>query len=202
MASPPEEVVVPWPEGSQFLATHVRSTLLTSSVLSLQQRGHFERYCELLAPEHREAVLETMAPTWLPIEDAMAHYAACEALDLPPTEVLAMGSAVGDRIQGTFLGQLAKTARGLGANPWTALGHFNRLYDRLFQGGGVQIVKVGPKDARGDIRNLSLMRYAYFRGAFVGVIGAAASLFARKSFTREVPGSVTETSASFSHSWV
>jgi len=197
-----EEIVVPWSPASEHLTTHVRSTLLSSSIATLKARGHYDRYLALLPEEHHEAVLLTLAPTWLDIEHGMAHYGACEALHLSPEEMLAIGNGVGERIQGTFLGSIARTARGMGADPWLALGRVDQLYGRLLRGGGVRVVKVSPKDARIDIRNLPLLQYTYFRTAFIGVFRAAADLFARKSFTREVPGSATGAAVAFTHAWV
>jgi hypothetical protein len=141
-------------------------------VASLRQRGHFDRWLTLIDVRHRATIVESLAPSWMPIEVAVAHYAACEALELPLSEQVAMGEAVGDRIQGSFLTTLMKSARAAGYNPLILLSQFDRLYGRLFQGGSVQLTQTGPKDADVEVRGMQTTRFPYFRIAFTGVVRA------------------------------
>jgi hypothetical protein len=152
-------------------ATHVRSTLLQSSISSLKDAGHFNRYVELLDPAHREAALRTLAPMWLPLAVGVAHYGACDALHLDEDQLHDIGERVGDRIQGTFLKSLlTRGARAAGITPWTLLNHFDRLWGRLFQGGSVEITRKGPKDVTIEICGAAVPRFEYFRLGFSGVI--------------------------------
>ncbi|MDB4987942.1 MAG: hypothetical protein JWN04_3120 [Myxococcaceae bacterium] len=168
-------------------ATQIRSTVLQSSVSSLRERGHFERWLTLVDLQYRATIVESLAPSWLPIEVALAHYTACEALMLPQTEQSAMGAAVGDRIQGTFLGTLMKSARAAGFNPMVLLSQFDRLYARLFQGGSVQLTQTGPKDMDIELRGNALCDYSYFRMAFAGVVRAGILLAGvRSSYVKPV----------------
>jgi hypothetical protein len=171
MVSSTAEIIIPHAL-SIVPASHVRSTLLQSSLGFLRTRGHYERYLRLLEPRHFEAVTGTLAPVWLPIEVALAHYAACDALGLDDAERVAIGEAVGDKIQGTFMQTIVKSARAAGVTPWILLGRFDRFWGRLVQGGSVQLTKVGPKDLTIDMLAARLPRYDYFRTAFVGVVRA------------------------------
>jgi hypothetical protein len=153
-------------------ATHVRSTLLQSSISSLKDAGHFDRYAELLDPAHRELVLHTLAPTWLPIAAGVAHYGACEALKLDAAQLRDIGERVGDRIQGTFFKTLTRGVRAAGITPWTLLNHFDRLWGRLFQGGSVELTRKGPKDVTIEIRSAIIPQFEYFRVGFSGVVRA------------------------------
>jgi hypothetical protein len=165
------EVVIPHAKPI-VRATHVRSTLIQSSINTLRNLGYFERYQSQLDPNHADAVLHTLAPTWLPIEVGEAHYAACDALALSPSELMQIGETVGDRIQGTFLSTLSKGASAAGVNPWFLLGYFDRLWARLLQGGSVELSKAGPKDALIETRSAVLTRFEYFRAGFCGVVRA------------------------------
>jgi hypothetical protein len=160
----------------------VRSTLIQSSLQSLRARNLGEAYERHLDPRHRDAILSTMVPTWLPLAVAVAHYEACEALALSEQDQLDMGSAVSQRVQGTFLRTLAKTGRNLGATPWTILMNLGRVWDRTFQGGGYALFKVGPKDARCELLNTPLARFGYYRNAQRGAFIMAASIFAQRAF--------------------
>jgi hypothetical protein len=154
------------------VATHVRSTLIQSSLNSLKDAGHFDRYVRLLDPIHVEAVLHTLAPTWLPLEVGVAHYGACDALRLDAMQLREIGERVGDRIQGTFLKTLTRGVRAAGITPWTLLNHFDRLWCRLFQGGSVELTRKGPKDVTIEVRSAVIPRFEYFRVGFSGVVRA------------------------------
>lgn len=166
--------------------THVRSTLIQSSLNSLRELELFDLYLKQLDPSYRDDILGSLAPEWLPVEMALAHYRACDDLELSPEEMHRIGQHVGDRIQGTFLGTLVRRARILGLNPWLPLNHFERLWSRLMTGGGIALYKVGPKDARIEVYRLPLARFPYFRHAFCGVISGGIKLGAGKAVTVKI----------------
>jgi hypothetical protein len=62
--------------------TAVRNVLLQTSLDELKAKGHYDRYVQLIAPEMLEQIQTFLAPGWVPIEIAHAHYAACERLGL------------------------------------------------------------------------------------------------------------------------
>jgi hypothetical protein len=153
-------------------ATAVRSTLLQSSLGFLRARGHFDRYLELVDPARKDAILGSLAPAWLPIDLALAHYGACDRLGLSLEERVALGEAVGDRIQGTFMKTLIQGARAVGFTPFTLFARFDALWGRLFQGGSVELTKTGPKDVSVEILGAKVTQFTYFRTAFTGIIRA------------------------------
>jgi hypothetical protein len=153
--------------------THVRSTLIQSSLTSLRSCGHFERYVKLLDRDHAQLIVDTMAPVWLPVVTGMAHYRACDAMSLSEVELLSMGEAVGDRIQVAFLRTLSQSVKAVGFTPWSLLSHFGRLWQRLFLEGSIAVTQVGPKDGSIDVAGLPLVEFAYFREAMRGVLTMA-----------------------------
>ena len=191
-----------WASRPGAKVTHVRSTVLSSSLQTLRKRGHYENYLEHLPEEHHEAVLMTLAPTWLDVSHGVAHYSACDALKLPSAELKIIGNAVGDRIQSTFLGTLARGARQAGVSPWLPLGRVDKIWTRLMQGGDVAVFKTGPKDARVEIRDCALANIPYFRIAFTGVIHGAASVFAARVLVRDLPKLSGHGKMVFRLSWV
>lgn len=196
-------VPLPAPRGSLPAATHVRSTLLLSSQQTLRAHDLYDRYVERLAPEHRGAILDAVAGVWLPMEVGMAHYAACEALALRAEEQSALGREVNQRVQGSFLGLLARTARGAGVTPWTIMGGLGRLWGRVIDGGGgVEVTRTGPKDARVELVGLPLLGVPYFRHAFRGVFHGGLEPLCRKAYVYERSEEGTETSAVFRVAWV
>jgi hypothetical protein len=179
----------------------VRTTLLASSLRSLRDRGLGERYLSLLDPAFREPILQAVAGGWLPIEAGVAHYRACDALGLTSGEQFAIGKEVGDRVEGTFLAAMLRAAKGVGVTPWTALGYTGKLYERLFQGGGCAVLRLGPKEARAELAQNPLVGIPYFRNAFRGLYTVGLELFCIKAYVQEVKSETAPTFCALRFSW-
>jgi hypothetical protein len=199
----PGEILVPLRVPRERLApvTRIRSTLLLSSLQSLRARALFERYLAALEPDMHAPLLDLVAGVWVPVQVALAHYRACDALRLSADEQTAMGHDVSNRVQGTVLAVTARAARGMGVTPWAALVQSPRLWDRVFGGGGgVEVRKAGPKDARVELMGLVLLDLAYFRHAYRGAFLAGLGLFCRRVYV-EVEEDRPAMSAVFRVSW-
>ncbi len=199
-----EEVILPFPaaESSLGLAAEVRSTLIASSMDSLRRRGSFEKYRTLLPPDHRDLLLSSVAGLWLPMSAGMAHYQACEDLGFSVEEQLAIGSEVSHKIHDTFLGVVIKMAKNAGVTPWTLLPKGNQLFSRLFNGGGgTQIVKLGPKEARATISGVPILQIPYFRNAIRGIYQSAITLFCTRAYVNEIQRRSTPTSVVLRVAW-
>jgi hypothetical protein len=196
-----EEIVVPFDEGKHKPATDLRSTLLTTSIQSLRARGLYDRYTGLLPAAHREAILTSVAGVWLPMNVGVAHYTTCDSLGLAAAEQFAIGQEVGDRVQGTLLGLVVRTAKTAGLTPWAGLSNCTRLYTRLFQGGSVRLVKLGPKEARLELVNNALSASPHYRNGFRGVAVAGAELFCQKAYGTELPRLTSPTTFAMRISW-
>ncbi len=188
------------PEGA--VVTHVRSTLLSSSVKTLKERGLFERYVELLPEEYYEPAVMTLAPEWLPIDVGMAHYGACDQLGLSDEALDEIGELVAERIMGTFLAHILRSTRSVGASPWLALKRYSMLWGRLMRGGRCEVFETGPKDARVDSAGMPTFRYRYFRTAYLGVVKGACGMFAKKVFVNQEGRQRADDQLSITVSWV
>jgi hypothetical protein len=182
-------------------AKHVRSTLITSSLTALRKRGYMPDYERLVPAFHRETLLHCIAGVWLPMATGLAHYRTCDALKLSAEEVYDIGMDVSVQVQATFLGTLSKMARSAGVTPWTGLAQFQRLWDRVLDGGGVAVFRAGPKDAHIEIAALPLVDIPYFRVAFRGFIVAGCSIFAAKVYGREISTAQSRGSAVYRMAW-
>jgi hypothetical protein len=196
-----EELIVPFPCAREKIVppTHVRSTLVASSLRALRERGLFDSYAVALDAEWKETVLGTVAGLWLPIDAGLAHYRACDTLPLSMLEVVAMGREVGDRIHSTFLGTMIRAAKSAGVTPWAGFPYALKLYERLFNGGACSVGRSGPKDARMEVAGNPMVSVPYFRNAMRGVWQAGVELFCQKSYVTELTRS--ETSYKVKISW-
>jgi len=156
-----------------------------ASIASVRQRGRFADYERALAPEHKETLLGAVAATWIPLDAAAAHYAACDSLGLSPEQQAQAGRSTFDGARGTILGTAVRMARGAGVTPWRALPLLQRFWDRGVDGGGVSVVRTGPKDANVQLVQCPLLPSPYFRHGLRGLLGALVELFCMRAYATE-----------------
>ncbi len=123
-----ERELVPFPRtlADEPRVTHCRGTLLFSSRRTLERHGHVDAYRQHVAPEHELAIASSAAGSWLPVELAVAHYRACDALGMSVDEQLRLGASVVQHIQRTFIGSaLRAAARGASVSPLVGLQKFS-----------------------------------------------------------------------------
>ncbi len=199
-----EEVFLPLPAPRDQLepTTQFRTTWLVSSQNTLRERGAYERYFAHLPDEHRDALASMLVGAWAPIEVAIAHYQACDALGFTAAEQLEIGRAVTERLKGTLLTTTVRLATHAGADLWTILGAFHRLWDRMFVGGGAAVYKLGPKETRVEILGCSLASIPYFRNGLQGVLHGIGELFCQKLYVSEVTRASSESTIVYRGSWV
>jgi hypothetical protein len=174
-ASPAEvrDILVPYdPEAGPVTA--VRNVIIHSSLNQLRDQGHYERYSASIAANTLAQLNAlSIAPGWIPIDLALAHYEACDNLMLARDEFATMGLAVGERVHETVLVSAAKKVRGADYDPWSAMGALQRMWPRLFQGGSVQTVRIGPTAKLLEERGFRLNKFHYYRQGHVAAVLAA-----------------------------
>src|SRR5438093_502536 len=125
---------------------NARSTIIIGSIGVIRATDRWNEYVAALPQEHHAILLESVAATWIPVDSALAHYRACDALNLPVDEQVANGRKNFDRAGATLFGTITKMAREIGVTPWTLLTQMQRFWDRGYDGGGVMITRIGPKE--------------------------------------------------------
>lgn len=200
MADDLKQVLVDHQSPGGPVVKQVRGSLVVSSLQTLRELGHYDHYLANLAVEHREDVLATLALSWVSIDTAMAHYAACEALRLDAADNDKMVQHVAKRFVGTVFGTLMRAAQKAGVTPLVPLEQFDRLWDRIFVGGALRVSRTGPKDAVVDARGVPLFRFRYFRVGYFGMTQGALLMFAKAIHGRILQSAGDNCSITFS--WV
>jgi hypothetical protein len=202
---PHEEVVVPLRAASTAAVppvTHVRSTLLAASILSVRSRGHLDAYLTHLPPALHETVLQSVAGSWIPLDVAVAHYRAADRLGLRSDEQYELGRGVAERVQNSVLGTLGRVAKGAGVTPWIGLEYFQRLWDRVLLGGSVAVYRLGPKEARAEGYGIpTLAEIPYFRNSFRGMFAGSGLLFCNKMYIADLAPFVARRVIGFRVAW-
>lgn len=178
---PAREVILPFPAHVQPVRA-IRSTVIVGSFAVLRENALFDAYEAALPLDKRELLVHIVAGAWIPLDLALVHYAACDSLGIPHDTIAQFGRGVFDRIRGTLLGTTVRMARGAGVTPWTVLPHLQRFWDRAYQGGGLSVIKMGPKEARGDVIHARMCDSTYFRHALRGLLGGVLELFCQKAY--------------------
>lgn len=165
------EIIIPH-EREVRPTTAVKYALLHSSLKKLEELGFLHRYMQLADPQVVEQVRSGLPSAWAAIELAHAHYGACDELALSADELSRIGWWVGDSVQATMLVSTAKKTRAADFEVWSAVGQLHRMWARLYQGGSVQVVKLGPKKKLLEIKGFTLNRHRYFRHAQLAALAA------------------------------
>ncbi len=197
------EVIVPFvPDRERArVATHIRSTMITSSVASLRTRGLYDAYCVHLPAARRDDMPATVAGSWLPVSEGVVHYGACDALRLPAAVLIEIGADAATRSTNSMLSMVKRLAAGGGVTPWTILGQTRRLWERAFQGSSVGVFKTGPKEARFEIVAWPLARIEYNRVSFRGILRGLLVPFCTQVYVHEATSLCTPMTVGFRIAW-
>jgi len=197
------EIVVPFrtPRGQVTPASAFRSTWLSASLDGLRSQGHFARYLEHLPSKHHDAILHSIAGVWLPIEIALAHYTACDALGLTQAEQVAMGREVLKRLRKTIFSLAFHAARDVGVTPWTLIKLLPAQFEREFRGGACGIFRMGPKDARVELIGFPLSVSPYTRAALRGIAHGLCEPLCSRVYTQELRELCTPMTIGYRVAW-
>jgi hypothetical protein len=77
----------------------------------------------------------------------------------------AAGPALGGYILDNLFASVLRAARNAGAEAgaWMCLKHADRVWSRVYQGGGVSVIQAGPKDAIVEVHGLPFAESPTFR---------------------------------------
>jgi hypothetical protein len=179
----------------------MRSTVLIGSIDSMRESPRWDDYAKALDAPFRETLLTSVAATWIPIDVAAAHYRACDSLGLSVEEQVTNGRKTFARAGGVIFGTVMKMAKEAGVTPWTLMSQFPRFWARSYDGGGVQVRKVGPKEAYVDVIRAPLFASRYHRNAVRGLIVSAIDLFCTKAYMTERLGEPPHDGVAYRVQW-
>jgi hypothetical protein len=81
----------------------------------------------------------------------------------------------------------ARRPRGAGVTPYTLFPHFQRMWDRTFEGGAVAIYGLGPKEVQFESLKTPLYASRFFRNGMRGAAMGMLDLFCVRSWVKEIP---------------
>jgi hypothetical protein len=132
---------------------------------------------------------------------AFVHYETCDSLGLPVERQVANGRSTFDKTRGIFFGTMLRMAKESGVTPWTVSLSFQRFWERGYDGGGISVTKLGPKEGRVDIVQVRLCDCRYYRNALRGLLTGVLEPFCTKAYVTERPGMRAPASVSLRIQW-
>lgn len=148
------------PDGDRI--THIRSTLISSSLQGIKALGFLEHYLEVLPPEHHESMLAPRAPCWIPEDEALVHYQACEAMRLQPAQRERLCQKVVRAVGAILLATFTRTINKEEGDPWSALEQSARMFSRVNKGGSIRVLREGPTEAVVEVFGGQLYSIPYY----------------------------------------
>lgn len=200
---PREDVVVPFPAPRNEVprVSAVRGILIVTSLRAIKARNLYDGYLTHVDRSSRDQILAITPASWNPSALALAHYQACDDLNLTTNVIEEIGVESGRIINASVLGVMTAVSRETGVTPWTALAHSNRLVWRTYQGGGVAVTRLGPKEARFEWVGQPSASSFYFRTAFGAFIQGVLSMFATTVIVRQIPRMCDALTVAYRCSW-
>jgi hypothetical protein len=165
--------------------TAMRSTVIISLRMALAEAGLFESYAAHLSPRVASELEHSIAGVWLPVQIAEDHYEACDALQLPMRDEIAIGSAAASRILNALVGTALRLAATAGSTPWGFLQQVGRFWNRAYEGSGLRVTRRGPKEAEVTvIENSVHQRSPFARHSFCGFAAEMMKPFCTRYFMK------------------
>jgi hypothetical protein len=204
MAKVPEVILaLPGRRENVADATHVRGTVLVASQRSLKARNVWSSYQSLIEPEFRDTLSLVLASSWVPIDAAVAHYRACDRLQLDPEDIRAIGRETGRIIYSATVAVVMKLSSQFGTSPLAILRNLDRFSERTWQGGGgFEVELLGPKEAEVLWFGQPCGVVPYFRDGFGAFLCGTFEPLCRMSYYRVVRPPEGTRAIAYRFSWV
>jgi hypothetical protein len=179
----------------------VRGFVFSSGRKWFQEQGLMDRYVELLPPGVQERAFTITALEWIPLEEAMACYRACDAMELSASDQREVGRVVSSANNGALIETIARLAGGLGVTPWVALKDLNKVWVRSNRGGAVAVYKASERSARIELWRVPLVASSFFCTSMCGAVEGGIRLFRKGASVSEVREERTADGLTLSATW-
>jgi hypothetical protein len=180
------------PDGRRVVG--VKALVLQNRITYLEKAGYLAEYLKHLPEQHHEPLVRGLATSWVPSESVLAHYAALDALCFTDAQLAGMTESLAPTLYQTVFAALLRITRAtVDAGPWGGLNQSARVASRIYQGGGLTVTQVGPKDALHEHTGMPFADSHTFRHAHCTFIRGVISMSTKACIVRDVPLRVPRT---------
>ena len=168
------------------MATHIRGTMLASSLAVVREEGFEQKYFALLPAQYHTAVHGLVAQDWLSMELAIAHYAAMDRMFPTMAQQLENGRRAAQRAQVGYIQAVVRTLRLTGTIDLAAgLKRVPDVIARIVRGGSCNVYLVARKDGRIELNGYPFLASRYVHNGWQGMFEASFSMLSRRIFVRQ-----------------
>jgi len=174
LSSDTAHTVVEYMSADSPTVTSMRGSVLVATFHALKEAGHFDRYLTFLTPDVRDELANVLAASWVTTPLALEHCRAGEALSLSARELHDLGRLAADRMGESTFSTIWRGAQAMGVGSgWWVMKQADRMWTRLYIGGGCTVRQLGPKDSLFEARGVPMLESRFFRalhhGFMIGV---------------------------------
>ncbi|MET0341772.1 MAG: hypothetical protein ABW252_12280 [Polyangiales bacterium] len=191
------------PDGPSVM--EARGSLVVSSLQHLRDAKLYDAYVQQITPQKHEQLGEVLASSWVPVSLLLEHCMAIDGIGLSESHLQGHGEKIAALISESSFSIMMRTARGMGLDKalWWLLGQVDRLWPRLYRGGGCTVLRAGPKDAILEVHGQPLFTSRFFRTAHHAFVAGLVRSFADTSYVKPVrPREAHPHRAATAMSWV
>jgi hypothetical protein len=170
-------IIVAFTSAQSPTVTHVRGSLLITVMQLLKEMGEWDSFLRQLSKEHHDTVHYSLAASWIDVTQFGACIDALDRVFVTEAQQAQLGQVLGTKIVHSLFGSLLSSIKPVGAESGIMLvmKHGERMYSRVYQGGGLIVTQVGPKDLHHELHGLpfasarcfQVMHAAFMRGMFL-----------------------------------
>lgn len=180
-------VVVEYMSDEGPTVTHLRGSVLVACFHALRTQSLYERYLTYLPAPVRDELVNTLAMSWVTSEHFTLHCAAVDALSLSARDHGDLGRIIAEQMGSSSLSSLWRGAQSMGVGSgWWAIKQADRLWPRMYRGGGCSVLQSGPKDAIFESHGVPMIGSPFFRACYYGFMTSIGKLLGATCYVKQV----------------
>jgi hypothetical protein len=178
----------------------VRGFVFLSGLRWMERHGLYDKFIGLLPESFRARPQMMTTSEWIPLDEALIAYAACDGLELSVTDQIEVGREVVLANNGVVINTIARLV-GQVSSPWLAMKHADRAWGRSNRGGAVAIYKLSEKQARLEFWQCPLARSPFFVTSMRGAIAVGLEPFCERVTVTDIPEQTTKDGFALRATW-
>lgn len=181
------EVLLDYMSAESPTITHVRGIMVVNAMSNLRGYGVYDEYARRMPASKMEELSGAIASSWIPVELLLEHYKLAATLDVPDDAITKMGEILAQRISDTFFGLSLRAAKSAGMNGTEFfLSKNDRIFQRMYRGGGCTVLKHGPKDLVLEDHGNPLVEFPLFRVGYQAYMNKLTKILSKAAFVKQV----------------
>jgi hypothetical protein len=179
----------------------VRGFVFLSGLRWMEKHGVVDRFRDLLPEDMRPRMQNLTASEWVPLDESLRVYFACDALGLSQEDQIDLGRAVSHANNNVVVTTLSRLVGKLGATPWLALSHADRVWQRSNRGGAIAVYRVAERIARLEFWQVPLAQSPFFVTSMRGAIAVGLEHFCERVVVTELADQTTKNGFALRAMW-